>query len=105
MQLPGILTRNLPFQPRIDQPQARNPLQDGQGDVGGDTEVHDQSVQVTILWDVGDAEIHRLPWRADTHLFALEPDLSALRPVSAKEHPRDLCASGPHQARETQDLA
>src|SRR6266849_266468 len=39
------------------------------------------------------------------HLLAFEPDLSALRPVNTKEHPRHLCASGPHQTRETKDLA
>src|SRR5258707_14947116 len=90
---------------RIKQSQARNLLQDSQGDVGGDTEVHDQPVLVAILRDIGNAVIHRVLWRADTYLLAFEPDLSALRPVNAKEHPRHLCASSPHQARETQNLA
>ena len=36
---------------------------------------------VAILRNIGNTVIHRVLRRVDMHLFAFEPDLSALRPV------------------------
>src|SRR5258708_2474224 len=105
VELGGILSRDLLFPAQIKESEARNLLQDSQGDVGGDTEAHDQPLLVAIFRHIGNAVIHRVLWRADMHFLAIKPDLSTLRPVNAKEHPRHLCASSPHQARETKDLA
>ena len=105
MQLARILTGNFLFAARLDQSQARNLLQNGQRDVGGDTEVHHQSLLVTVFGNVGNAVMHGLPGRADVYLLALEPDLSALGAVDTEKHPRDLGAPGSHQPREAQDFA
>src|SRR5579872_6291427 len=105
MQLTRILTCNHLFAARIYQSQTRNLLQNGQSDIGGDTEVHNQPLLVTVLWNIGNAVLHRLLWRTNACFFAIEPDFSALCSVYAKEYTRHLCAPGTYQARETQDFA
>src|SRR5262249_34903125 len=97
MQLFGVISSDAPLRARIDKAQTRHHVQNGQGNVGSDAEIHDKAMLVTIFGYIGDAALHRRAGRTDMYLLAFEPDLSAGWPINPKEHTRHFGTPGTYQ--------
>ena len=82
----------------------RRLIDERQGGVGQDCEVHDQALPDPVFGNVGDSRLHGVARRSEGDVASIEPHLPLGRPIYAEENARDLGSATADEAREPDDF-